>query len=203
MNKLITLAESYLGVDLTGRKKLVEYYNENCVELVKPARRYEMTMSDNWCAMFTSVIAHKVGLDSSAFPYEVSVMEQYELARKNHSFLDDVSKVAVGDLIMFDWNGNGHSTHVGFISGLSESHIETIEGNYSGTVKSRYVKPRAACIFGFISLPMVDSLGAENERLDALVEGVMLGLFGNGSERVNLLGSDYEEVQRRVNNLMK
>lgn len=50
---------------------------------------------------------------------------------------------------------------------------------------------------------MVDSLGAENERLDALVEGVMLGLFGNGSERVSLLGADYEEVQRRVNNLMK
>lgn len=203
MNKLITLAESYLGLDLTGRKRLVEYYNENCVELVKPTRRYEMTMSDNWCAMFTSVIAHKIGLDSQAFPYEVSVMEQCELARKNHSFLDDVSKVAVGDLILFDWNGNGHAAHVGFVSRLSESHIETVEGNYSGTVKNRYVKPRAACIFGFISLPMVDSLGSENERLDALVEGVMLGLFGNGSERVSLLGSDYEEVQRRVNNLMK
>lgn len=42
-----------------------------------------------------------------------------------------------GDLIFFDWSGNGSSQHVGIVTGVSGSTIFTIEGNCSAQVKAR------------------------------------------------------------------
>ncbi len=42
-----------------------------------------------------------------------------------------------GDLIFFDWSGNGSSQHVGIVDYTSGSTVYTIEGNCSGKVKSR------------------------------------------------------------------
>lgn len=42
-----------------------------------------------------------------------------------------------GDLVFFDWSGNGSSQHVGIVTGTSGSTVYTIEGNCSGKVKSR------------------------------------------------------------------
>ncbi len=42
-----------------------------------------------------------------------------------------------GDLVFFDWSGNGSAQHVGIVSGTSGSTVYTIEGNCSGSVKSR------------------------------------------------------------------
>ena len=42
-----------------------------------------------------------------------------------------------GDLVFFDWSGNGSSQHVGIVTGTSGSTVYTVEGNCSGKVKSR------------------------------------------------------------------
>lgn len=42
-----------------------------------------------------------------------------------------------GDLVFFDWSGNGSSQHVGIVTGVSGSTIYTVEGNCSGSVKER------------------------------------------------------------------
>lgn len=42
-----------------------------------------------------------------------------------------------GDLVFFDWSGNGSSQHVGIVSSTSGSTIYTIEGNCSGKVKEK------------------------------------------------------------------
>lgn len=42
-----------------------------------------------------------------------------------------------GDLVFFDWSGNGSSQHVGFVQSVSGSTVYTIEGNCSGKVKER------------------------------------------------------------------
>lgn len=42
-----------------------------------------------------------------------------------------------GDLVFFDWSGNGSSQHVGIVTGTSGSTVYTVEGNCSGQVKSR------------------------------------------------------------------
>ncbi len=42
-----------------------------------------------------------------------------------------------GDLVFFDWSGNGSSQHVGIVKSFSSGTLYTIEGNCSGCVKSR------------------------------------------------------------------
>lgn len=46
-------------------------------------------------------------------------------------------KPKAGDLVFFDWSGNGSSQHVGIVSSTSGSTVYTIEGNCSGSVKAR------------------------------------------------------------------
>lgn len=42
-----------------------------------------------------------------------------------------------GDIVFFDWSGNGSSQHVGIVNYISGSTVYTIEGNCSGKVKAR------------------------------------------------------------------
>ena len=42
-----------------------------------------------------------------------------------------------GDLVFFDWSGNGSSQHVGLVDYIDGSTVYTIEGNCSGKVKAR------------------------------------------------------------------
>ncbi|MCI6354925.1 CHAP domain-containing protein [Eubacterium coprostanoligenes] len=42
-----------------------------------------------------------------------------------------------GDLIFFDWSGNGSSQHVGLVDYIEGSTVYTVEGNCSGKVKAR------------------------------------------------------------------
>lgn len=42
-----------------------------------------------------------------------------------------------GDLVFFDWSGNGSCQHVGFVTSTSKSTVYTVEGNCSGKVKAR------------------------------------------------------------------
>ena len=46
-----------------------------------------------------------------------------------------------GDLIFFDWSGNGSSQHVGIVKSVSGNTIHTIEGNCSGKVKEKSYTP--------------------------------------------------------------
>ncbi|MGT0185544.1 hypothetical protein, partial [Salmonella enterica] len=64
-------AAEYIGINAERKRGLMNYYNENCARFVKPSRRYHIKDGDNWCAMFTSVIANMYGLSPDQFPYEV------------------------------------------------------------------------------------------------------------------------------------
>ncbi len=46
-----------------------------------------------------------------------------------------------GDLIFFDWSGNGSAQHVGIVKSVSGSNVYTIEGNCSGKVKEKSYSP--------------------------------------------------------------
>lgn len=76
-------AAEYIGINAERKRGLMNYYNENCAHFVKPSRRYYIKDGDNWCAMFTSVIANMYGLSPDQFPYEVSVGEQVKIGASN------------------------------------------------------------------------------------------------------------------------
>ena len=149
---MIKAAEKYLGVDVLGKHRLVNYYNANCLPLVDAKRKYRMTYDDNWCAMFTSVAAQQSGLGPDVFPYEVSVMQQLKWAQDNARFTKRVSDVAPGDLILYNWKRNGHCDHVGIVVEVVGDKLKVIEGNKSDTVGYRYVSLPNTQVWGFIKV---------------------------------------------------
>lgn len=189
-------AREFLGIGFEGKIELMDYYNRNCVNLVKPERRYKMKSTDQWCAMFVSVIAHKLGIEN--FPYEVSVFQQTKLAIEKGDFYNDYSMVSIGDLVVYDWNYDGTLDHVGIVDSVQSGVILVVEGNYQNTVGIRQIDADSRLIHGFIRVVKADGKGDE-QRLTWLMEGVLKGYLGTGAERVEKLGADYHVVQKMVN----
>lgn len=192
---MIATGERYKGIGESERAELVGYYNTNCISLVKPSRRYVMALDDEWCAMFLSVIAHKSGLRPGQFPFEVSVYYMCELAKEWGIYSEDSSSGHVGDLVVYDWNGNGGYDHVGIISDATRDYLQVLEGNYKGTVGNRFIRRSNPFIKGMVNI------GQENEKIKKLVVETLNGKHGNGEERKKNLGRNYGRVQHTINQL--
>lgn len=152
MNKLkmVNFSKLFLRCERNIVKNLLDYYNQYCVGLVKKERRYKMETGDNWCAMFTSVIAHMSGIKN--FPYEVSVMEQFKIAKERNTFTTDLNEIQCGDLIVYNWDCNWNLDHVGIVESVRNGFVHAIEGNHKGGVNTRVVDVDSPCIGGFIKL---------------------------------------------------
>lgn len=144
------LALMYQGINRTELAELIEFYNIHCYPQVK--RKYKMKMGDNWCAMFTTVIAFMCDKTAKDFPFEVSCYYQMEIAKGRGQWTTDINKVKAGDLIMYSWRLTGVPNHVGFVDSVHNGIITTVEGNYQGTVGVRKVKVGNPQVLGFVSL---------------------------------------------------
>lgn len=199
---MINLAAKYLGIGYNGKVELMQYYNENCYPQVDPKRKYKIKPSDDWCAMFTTVIAHMAGLNAQQFPYEVSVWYQCEIAKQRGLYFTDVNQAKPNDLIVYDWKKGNRYNHVGFVVSVGNGVIRAIEGNKSNTVAYRSISVNSALVRGFIRTNYGDSLdtGIDYDlRIAMLAIAVLKGKLGNGLERKKRLGDDYEIVQKLVN----
>lgn len=147
---MINEARQYIGINESQKKQLMDYYNNFVYPLIDKDRKYKIKYSDDWCAMFCSVIAHKCGVKN--FPYEVSVFYMTGLAKKAESFTRDIKEVKTGDLIVYDWKNNGTLDHVGIITEVTPNLIKVIEGNYNKTVGLRSVKYPNKEVYGFIKV---------------------------------------------------
>lgn len=194
---MINIAMQYLNANAAVKKNLIDYYNENCVQLVSAKRRFYMTPTENWCAMFCSVIAHKAGL--KAFPYEVSVQEMRNLAIDSKTYVKGLNGVDVNDLLLYDWNGDNWLDHVGIVKAVYADKIEVIEGNYKGTVAIRTITPRSTRAIGYIKTEYVEYAPS----IEQLVQDTLRGKYGNGKARENALGSNFALVQKIINDRMK
>lgn len=203
VNKIIETATDFLNADLPTKYRIIDYYNKHCIDLVKKERKYKVQYTDNWCATFTSVIAHKCGLTKEQFPYECGVMEQVKLAKSKDAFFTDVNKIEQGDLIIYDWNTDKWSDHVGFVIKTTADNIHVIEGNIKNTVGYRTIPKSSKSIQGFIKVKveqLVTNKGsATDERIANLARLTWAGEFGTGDKRKLLLGADFEAVQKYIN----
>lgn len=149
---MIEKAVLFLGVCESGRRNLVDYYNKHCYPLVRPERKYKMTLTDAWCAMFTSVVAHVCGYHADGFPFEVSCYQQKRIAIQKNWYTQDTQLIKPGDIVMFRWKGRGVVSHTGIVESVEQGVIITIEGNLRGTVGRRSVPHDYQYIDGFIVL---------------------------------------------------
>lgn len=207
---MINIAKKYLGINKSQRLDLMTYYNKYCYTLVDANRKYRIQSNDEWCSMFTSVIAHMAGYKKSEFPFEVSVFYQCQIAKKNGTYFTDVDRAEPNDLIIYDWKANGTYDHVGFVVKIEGDNLTAIEGNKDNTVAYRVINKRSNLIKGFIStshitpeskLPTVITTpnATERYRIALLAIEVLKGKHGDGAARRHSLGVDYYMVQALIN----
>lgn len=151
---MIKTASEWLNTGVKGHQELVEYYNVHCLPLIDPKRKYKMAMADNWCAMFTTCIAHMCGVGVSNFPYEVSVRLQVETCKRRGWLVSEPSENC---LAFFDWKGNGTFAHVGFVHSVRDGVVTTVEGNHRGDVAVRHLPLSSPFFTGFARTPMQDT----------------------------------------------
>ena len=202
---MIKEAAKYMRAGLEQKQALIEYYNKHCLPQVNPKRKYRMGLKDNWCAMFTTVIAHKCGLDAKAFPYEVSCYYQSLIAKDRGQWFTDAMDAKPNDLIYYSWNANGVLNHVGFVESVNGSSIRALEGNIKNTVGYRTIRASNSTIAGFVRTDYQERFtqaNAEYERLRQLALRTINGEFGNDVKRIRALGHDYVAVQQIVNQML-
>lgn len=144
---MIDIAREYTGIGKEGIARVMGYYNSYVSGLVDSKRRYQIKPSDEWCMCFVSVVAHKAGVRS--FPWEVSTYYALQHIRTIGADFTNSREAETGDLIFFDWTGNGQPNHVGLVVSNDKGYIVTIEGNKGGTVGSRIVSHDSKSILAF------------------------------------------------------
>ena len=200
--KMYELALQYEGVKEGSAKhhKIIDTYNQ-----IKPLpRNYKVTYNDSWCAAFVSAMAYLTRAKN--FPFECSVYYMWTAAKQKGLVIKNPVKDCV---VIYDWNNNGTFDHVGICINVSGNTIEVIEGNYSDSVKIRKISLSDVQIEGFFKVgyktPIAQEkplTGANTSDIDSLAQRVIKGEFGNGEERKKALGNKYNEVQKRVNELL-
>ena len=195
---MINTALKYMGLNTQGKLALMDYYNSKIYPLIDNDRKYKIQPNDNWCAMFCSVIAHKIGRTKDNFPFEVSVFYMTRNAKRMGIFTTDLNKAQVNDLVVYDWKADGTLNHVGILQEIGKDYIKVLEGNYSNTVKVRTVKMPNSEVYGYIKL----NIGNDAD-IEQLARDVIKGLYGNGEERKKALGQYYNQVQERVKQILK
>lgn len=145
---VIAVAKSQLGYTESTRNYLV-----NEAGKIKGYSRYGAWYGDpygDWCAMFVSFCLHyaEVPIPYGAYcPGWIS-----SLSGIYHSASDYLPKK--GDIIFFDYEGDGISDHVGLVTEVYEDgSIKTIEGNSSNCVQYVSYSLGYGGIMGYAELP--------------------------------------------------
>lgn len=101
-----------------------------------------------WCACFVSWVLNQAGYSEPKFAACQSQGVPYFSSNgrwANRGYKD----IAPGDVIFFDWQGDGHSDHVGIVIGTDGNRVYTVEGNSGDTCKVRDYDLNSSVIMGY------------------------------------------------------
>ena len=158
-----------------------------------------------WCNIFVSWVLNQAGVVTPGYPsYNTDITLA---ANPSLVYREDALP---GDIIIWDWNGDGATDHVGFV----ESHtagalgsLVTIEGNHNNRVDRvdrsnvwGYVRAVIRPNYDAVSAPSnPGTVAPTTDWVTAAAYDVIDGLYGNGEDRKNNL---YNAIQWKVNQLL-
>ncbi|MDR1357761.1 MAG: CHAP domain-containing protein [Coriobacteriales bacterium] len=106
-----------------------------------------------WCACFVSWCANECGyIEAGSIPRFSWVPSGVQWFRDAGRFQERGYSPQPGDIIFFDWQGDGESDHVGIVEYVEGGYVHTIEGNSSNTVNRRSYGINSSVIFGYGTL---------------------------------------------------
>ena len=176
-------------------KPIIETYNS----YLPHPRGVVATDKTAWCAIFISALSIKCHA-TDIIPVEMSCTEQLKLFKKMGVRVKDTKndKIAIGDIIYYDWQGDKFLDHVGIVEKINGNKITVIEGNYSDSVKRRTLSTNSNVIRCFVTPKYYD--------ITETAKSVIRGDYGNGAARKKKLtaeGYNYAVIQQEVNKLLK
>lgn len=103
-----------------------------------------------WCACFVSWCAHKCGyIEAGIIPKFAGVGTGINWFQDRHQWQKRGYQPQPGDIIFFDWEGDGYGNHVGIVESSDETYVYTIEGNTSDSCKRRTYFLHSTVIMGY------------------------------------------------------
>lgn len=103
-----------------------------------------------WCACFVSWCADQCGyIDSGIIPKHAACQDGANWFRSHGQWQSNGYIPSAGDIIYFDWNGDGHTEHVGIVERVENGTVYTVEGNASNTCAQRHYPIGSSQIYGY------------------------------------------------------
>ena len=103
-----------------------------------------------WCACFVSWCADQCGyIQDGTIPKFSYCQTGIELFKARGQWMGRSYVPKTGDIIFFDWGGDGHSDHVGIVVDTQNGQVNTIEGNSSNSVRKKSYAAGSGVIVGY------------------------------------------------------
>lgn len=103
-----------------------------------------------WCACFISWCSAQCGyIDTGIMPKFSLCTDGVAWFKDRGRWQDGSYMPGAGDIIFFDWDGDGESDHVGIVESVIEDRISTIEGNSGNEVRRNSYPVGSRKIYGY------------------------------------------------------
>ena len=103
-----------------------------------------------WCACFVSWCADQCGyIESGLVPKFAGCVDGENWFKSNGKWQDRTYEPKVGDIIFFDWEGDGTTDHVGIVEKCENGTVYTVEGNSGDACKQRQYAVGSSNIYGY------------------------------------------------------
>lgn len=193
-------------------KEIIDLYNS-----VKPLPRgYAVQYNDEWCDTTVSAAGIKAGC-SDLIGRECGCEEHIKIFKQLGIWIEDGTITPKpGYVIVYNWGdstqpNDGYSDHIGYVLSVSGNTITCIEGNKGEAVDTRAIPVGWGYIRGFAAPKYASgdtsvNIPTPSKTVIEIAQDVIKGVYGNGDTRKNAieaLGYNYNEVQARVNELLK
>lgn len=140
ISNFVQCAERFLGVhEGTAQHSIIlALYNSS-----RPNYEYNMGNYDPWCAAFVGACSGALALQG-VIPVTASCARLEQGLKEKGAVITTAPQP--GDIVLFDWNGDGkYDDHTGIVVKNENGKITTIEGNHNDAVEHR--------VFSIGSLP--------------------------------------------------
>lgn len=111
---------------------------------------YGFSSHVDWCACFVSWCANECGyIEAGVIPRFAGCIQGSNWFRNRDLWQDGGYEPRPGDIIFFDWEGDGLTDHVGIVERVESSRIYTVEGNSGDACRQNSYPIDSPVIYGF------------------------------------------------------
>ena len=103
-----------------------------------------------WCACFVSWCADQCGyIESGIIPKFSGCVDGANWFKGNGQWKDRSYEPSAGDIIFFDWEGDGETDHVGIVEKCENGAVYTVEGNSGDVCRQKQYTVGSSSIYGY------------------------------------------------------